>query len=53
MQEKSKNLDTRTKQIEQRSAPLKKPNDSGYLWVEDRIKIFDPKTKEIFVQGRS
>lgn len=54
MQETSLN-DEKSKEdmIQNNSSPIKKPNESGYLWIEDRIKIFDPATKETFVQGRT
>jgi len=34
------------------SAP-KKPNDTGSISVEGHVRIFDPKTKEVFVEKRA
>jgi hypothetical protein len=31
----------------------KKPNEAGAVSVEGHIKIFDPNTKEVFVNKRS
>jgi hypothetical protein len=31
----------------------KRPNDTGAISVEGHVKIFDPKTKEIFVEKRA
>lgn len=33
--------------------PERKPNDSGIVHVEGFMRIFDPKTKETFVEGRA
>ena len=34
-------------------AANKRPNDTGAISVEGHVKIFDPKTKEIFVEKRA
>ena len=34
-------------------AEAKKPNEHGTISVEGFVKIFDPKTKEIFVEKRA
>jgi hypothetical protein len=31
----------------------KRPNETGSISVEGHVKIFDPKTKEIFVEKRA
>ena len=33
--------------------PEKKPDERGGIYLESRIKIFDPETKEVFVNGRA
>lgn len=33
--------------------PEKKPDEKGGIYVESRIRIFDPETKEEFVNGRA
>jgi hypothetical protein len=41
-----------TPQVPAESAP-KKPNDTGSIRVEGFVKIYDPNTKEIFVEKRA
>ncbi len=36
-----------------KEVPTKKPNEAGAVSVERHIKIFDPNTKEVFVNKRS
>lgn len=31
----------------------KKPDERGGIYVESRIKIFDPETKEVYLDGRA
>jgi hypothetical protein len=33
--------------------PTKRPNETGSISVEGFVKIFDPTTKEIFVEKRA
>ena len=33
--------------------PEKKPDERGGIYLESRIKIFDPETKEVYVNGRA
>ncbi len=33
--------------------PEKKPDEKGGIYLESRIKIFDPETKEVYVNGRA
>lgn len=41
-----------TQQQPARPAP-KRPNDTGSISVEGHVRIFDPKTKETFVEKRA
>jgi hypothetical protein len=43
---------TTQKQPVQQPAP-KKPNDTGSISVEGFVRIFDPATKEVFVEKRA
>jgi hypothetical protein len=39
--------------MEQKTPAPKKPNEVGSISVEGFVKIFDPKTKETFVEKRA
>ena len=41
------------KDEKKKKEPVKKPNEAGAVSVEGHIKIFDPNTKEVFVDKRS
>lgn len=43
---------TQKVEVKNTSTPVQKPNESGVLRVEDCIRITDPNTKEVLVQGR-
>jgi len=43
---------THKQQASQQPAP-KKPNDTGSISVEGFVRIFDPETKEVFVEKRA
>jgi hypothetical protein len=43
---------TQKQQALQPPAP-KKPNDTGSISVEGFVRIFDPETKEVFVEKRA
>jgi len=43
---------TQTQPVAQQPAP-KKPNDTGSISVEGFVRIFDPETKEVFVEKRA
>lgn len=43
---------TQTQPVSHQSAP-KKPNDTGSISVEGFVRIFDPETKEVFVEKRA
>jgi hypothetical protein len=38
---------------QQAQTPAPKPNETGAFSIEGHIKIFDPSTKEIFVEKRA
>lgn len=46
----NKNMDEKEQVTPQ---PEKKPDEKGGIFVEGRIKIFDPETKEVYVNGRA
>jgi hypothetical protein len=37
---------------QKQSSPQKKPNETGTISVQAHLKIFDPKTQKIHVEGR-
>ena len=43
---------TQTQLVPQQPAS-KKPNDTGSISVEGFVRIFDPETKEVFVEKRA
>ena len=47
------NENTTSKQPEQSQQAQKRPNDTGSIRVEGFVKIFDPNTKEKFVEQRA
>ena len=44
---------TTTNQPQQPQAALNRPNDTGSISVEGFVRIFDPNTKEKFVEKRA
>jgi hypothetical protein len=36
-----------------KTQPVRKPDERGSIHIQGHIKIFDPKTKEVFVNGRA
>ena len=46
------NQQTSNEAVQQQPRP-KKPNDTGSISVEGFVKIFDPNTKEKFVEKRA
>jgi hypothetical protein len=32
---------------------VKKPDETGSVYIESHVKIFDPNTKEVFVEKRA
>ena len=41
-----------TKAAEQQPAP-RKPNEKGTISVQAHMRIFDPKTNKVYVEGRA
>lgn len=46
----NKNMDEKQK-ID--TKPEKKPDEKGGIYLESRIKIFDPETNEVYLDGRA
>lgn len=47
-------MDKKEPTVEQKpQAPEKKPDERGGIYVESRIKIFDPETQEVYLDGRA
>lgn len=42
-----------SQQPPQKPSPSRRPNDTGSVHVEGFVKIFDPNTKEKFVEQRA
>lgn len=47
------NKNTTTNQQQQPQTSAKRPNETGSISVEGFVKIFDPNTKEKFVEKRA
>ncbi len=42
------------KNVAQQPSPaVRKPNESGHISVQAHFKIFDPATKQVYVEGRA
>ena len=41
------------KNDERKTAEVKKPNEFGGVYFSSHVKIYDPNTKEVFVQKRA
>ena len=48
----NKNMEE-NKQEQVAAQPEKKPDEKGGILVNGHIKIFDPETKEVYVNGRA
>lgn len=46
-------MEKNTQQTAQQKPAPKRPNETGSISVEGFVKIFDPKTKETFVEKRA
>jgi hypothetical protein len=46
-------MENNNQQSTQNTPAPKKPNETGSISVEGFVKIFDPKTKETFVEKRA
>lgn len=49
----NKNMDNKTQPNSTNAQQKKQPDERGGIHVQGHIKIFDPKTKEVFVNGRA
>lgn len=49
--EQAKNMQSNTNQ--QEKPPVTKPNEQGSVSIQGHIKIFDPQTKEVFIDKRN
>jgi hypothetical protein len=45
--------DTSTQQNSTMTSQAKRPNETGIISVEGFVKIYDPKSQEIFVEKRA
>lgn len=41
------------KPVQSQQPVARKPNESGTVTVQAHMKIFDPATKQVFVEGRA
>lgn len=49
----NKNMDEKVEQTVVPQQPEKKPDEKGGIYVQGHLKIFDPETKEVFMDGRA
>jgi hypothetical protein len=49
----NKNMDTIKKEQQVSPQPVKNPDERSGIYLEGHIKIFDPETKEVFMDGRA
>jgi len=49
----NKNMDENKQEQQVNPQPQKQPDERGGVYVQGYIKIFDPETKEEFVNGRA
>jgi hypothetical protein len=49
----NKNMDNKMQSEQILEAPKKKPDEQGGIYLQGHIKIFDPETKEVFVDKRN
>ena len=49
----NKNMDANKQEQQLTPQPEKKPDEKGGIYLQGHIKIFDPETKEVFVNGRA
>ena len=45
----NKNMEEEQKET---AVPEKKPDEKGGIYIESHIKIFDPNTQEVYLDGR-
>lgn len=48
----NKSIEEKTQKVEE-PQPQRQPDEKGGIHVQGHIKIFDPETKEVFVNGRA
>jgi hypothetical protein len=46
-------MDTNKDEQQVNTTTEKKPDEKGGIYLESRIKIFDPETNEVFMDGRA
>ena len=46
----NKNMDEKQQPT---AKPAKKPDERGGIYIESRIKIFDPETQQVYLDGRA
>ena len=49
----NKNMDTNKEEQQVAVKPEKKPDERGGIYIESRIKIFDPETQQVYLDGRA
>ena len=46
-------MDTNKQEQEVKPQPQKQPDESSGIYLQGHIKIFDPETNEVYVNGRA
>jgi hypothetical protein len=46
-------MENKTPTQQQQVQPEKRPNDTGSVTVDGFVKIFDPKTRKVFVEQKA
>ena len=49
----NKNMEENKQEQQVTTQPEKKPDEKGGIHLQGHIKIFDPETKEVYVNGRA
>ena len=49
----NKNMDTNKQEEKVETQPQNQPDERGGIHIQGHIKIFDPETKEVFMDGRA
>jgi hypothetical protein len=49
----NKNMDTKTQETLVKPQPQKQPDERSGVHIQGHIKIFDPETNDVFVNGRA
>lgn len=53
MNEINKNIDSKDQVTQAPESQEKQPDERGGIYVQSHIKIFDPETDEVYVNGRA